>query len=62
MYLIVCPLSGFGSIPGLDRVFQGIFPSQLHTANPSWASVAENGSISLNSTRQCQEAIATAIG
>jgi len=33
--------------PSHGRIFQGIFFGLITSANPSWASVAENGSISL---------------
>jgi len=36
------PPYGPGSIPGHCGVFQGFFPGWSHSANPSWASVAEN--------------------
>ena len=32
--------------PATAEYFKGFFPSWSHSANPSWASVAENGSIS----------------
>jgi len=40
------PPRGLGSIPSHGGVFQGFFPGWSPSANPSWASVAENGSIS----------------
>jgi len=44
--LTVCPPRGPGSIPSHGGLFKGFFPDWSHSANPSWASVAENGSIS----------------
>ena len=41
-YLTVCPLHGPGLIPGLDGVFQGIFPRLIMLHQP--ALVAENNS------------------
>jgi len=46
MNLTVCTPCGPGSIPNRGGVFQGIFPNWSHSANPSWASVTENGAIS----------------
>jgi len=48
MYLMVCPLHSLGSISSVAVVeyFKRFFPDWSFSANPSWASVAENGWIS----------------
>ena len=45
MYLTVLPMARV-QFPAMVEYFNGLFPSWSHSANPSWASVAENGSIS----------------
>ena len=43
--LSVLPLARV-QFPAAAECFKGFFPGWSHSANPSWASVAENGSIS----------------
>jgi len=42
--LSLLPVAGV-QFPATAEYFKGVFPGWSHSANPSWASVAENGSI-----------------
>jgi len=46
MNLTVYPLPGRGSIQTMAEYFKGFFPARSNSANPSYSTVAENGSIS----------------
>ena len=46
LYLTVCPLYARVQLPDVAEYFKGFFPGWSHSANLSWASVVENGSIS----------------
>jgi len=37
-------------LPAMAEYLKGFFPGWAHSVNPTWASVAENGSIPLNAT------------
>jgi len=53
MYLIICSLRGPGSVPGLGRIFQRIFPWLIALCQPSPEPAGQKMSQSpLNDTTQ----------